>query len=329
MDKNIKIALCLIVKGDDRESELLDRCLGGATKENIVSHHKNINLKRTEGLSKYVDKIFITITQENDKCRQVAEKYGANVSYYKWDYNFAKARNFNFSQVPQEYDYIMWTDSDDIWENPKLIKNLINKAYDEKIDAIALKYKYDFDDYGNCIVEHLKTRIIKNDGCVSWLGELHEDFQDNRRLLLVINNEINVIHLTDIKRITFATARNIHVAELAVKTSPNDPHTYWNLANTYLMAGRYKDALPIYLQFLDISNSDEERFISWHRLSSIYANLGDYARAVGCELEALSLRPWYPDPYLQLGELFFNSGRPRHAQEITRNTGNSLESFRL
>lgn len=316
MDNKIKIALAMIVKPDDREAVLLDRCLGGTTKDNVMPHHKKVDLKNTDGLAKYFDKIFITITGENEKCEEIAKKYNAEISHYKWDYSFAKARNFNFSQVPQEYEYIVWTDSDDVWENPQLIRDILDKAYEEKVDAIVLKYKYDFDDYGNCIVEHLKTRIVKNDGCVTWLGEIHEDFQDNRRLLMVLNKDINVIHLTDEKRITFATARNIHIAELAVKSNPSDPHSYWNLANTYLMSGRHNDALPIYLQFLDISNSDEEKFISWHRLSSIYANLGDYARAIGCELEALSLRPWYPDSYLQLGELYFNVGKPRHAQEM-------------
>ncbi|MEK6897496.1 MAG: hypothetical protein AABW93_03120 [Nanoarchaeota archaeon] len=312
----IKIALAMIMKADDREAELLDRCLGGATKDNIMVHHKKVNLKKTDGLAKHVDKIFLTITGHNQKCEDVAAKYGAIVSHYDWDYNFAKARNFNFSQVPLEYEYILWTDADDVWENPKLIRLIVEKSHEEKVDAIALKYKYDFDDYGNCIVEHLKTRIVKNDGCVSWLGEIHEDFQENRRLLLILNKDINVIHLTDTKRVAFSTARNVHIAELAVKSNSKDPHSYWNLANTYLMAGKSKEALPIYLQFLDISNSDEERFISWHRLASIYANLGDHGRAIGCELEALSLRPWYPDPYLQLGEFYFNIGKLRHAQEM-------------
>lgn len=316
MNENIKIALCLIVKPDDREAELLDRCLGGVNKTNIMPHHKYINLKKTGGLANHFDGIFITITGKNQKCEEVAKKYGAHISYYDWDYSFAKARNFNFSQVGQEYGYIMWVDSDDTVEKPELIRPVIQKADDEKVDAIALKYKYDFDEYGNCIVEHLKIRIVKNDGCTTWMGELHEDFQDNRGLNTLLNKDINIIHLTDSKRVAFATARNIHVAELAVRTSPKDPHTYWNLANTYLIAGRHKEAIPIYLQFLDISDSDEERFISWHRLASIYAKLGDSARGIGCSLEALSLRPWYPDPYLQLAELYFEAGKPRHAQEM-------------
>lgn len=315
-DIKIKIALALIVKADDKEAELLDRCLGGIIREKLNIKHKNINLKKTDGLAKYVDGIFITITGENEKCEEVAKKYNAKVSHYKWDYSFANARNFNFNQISEDYKYIIWTDTDDVWHNASLIRNVVSESDKKAIDVVVLKYLYDFDDYGNCIVEHLKTRIIKNDGCVKWVNDIHEDFQENRRLLSYLNNEIKVIHLTDDKRSLLASTRNIYIAELAVQKNPQDPHSYWNLANTYTMSGKYKEAMPIYLKFIEISNSDEERFLSWHRLSNIYKELNDYGRAIESELEALSLRSWYPDAYFSLGELYYKTGKLRNAQEM-------------
>ncbi len=316
MENQNKIALCIIVKADNREAELLDRCLGGVTKDNITSYHKNINLKKTDGLAKYFDKVFITITGQNKKCEEVAKKYGAEISHREWDFNFSNARNFNFSQVPEDYEYIAWTDSDDIWENPGAIREIIDKACVDKADSIALKYKYDFDEYGNCTVKHLRVRFVKNDGSTKWINEIHEDFQENRKIYTFLNKDIKVIHLTDSKRIAMATARNIYIAEMAVKNNPSDPHSYWNLANTYLLSRRYKDAMSIYLKFIEISNSDEERFISWHRLASTYSATGDPARAIACELEAFALRPWYPDAYFSLGELFYDIGKMKHAVEM-------------
>jgi len=312
----LKLALCMIVKGSDRESELLDRCLGGIKKSQLSDYHKNIDISKTDGLAKYVDGIFITITGDNDKCVEVAKKYNANISKFEWINDFSAARNFNFSQVPPEYDMIVWTDTDDIWENPQLIRNVVETAYQNHVDAIILKYKYDFDEYGNPIVEHLKTRIVRNDGCVKWVNQIHEDFQENREITSVLNKDINVLHLTDKERTANSALRNVEIAEKAVIENPKDPHSYWNLANSYLMSGQNHKAIEIYLQFLDLSNSDEERFLSWQRLAIAYKNIKDYARGIGCALEALSLRPWYPDPYFLLGQMYSDIGKHRNAIEM-------------
>src|ERR1700749_750066 len=91
----MKIALAMIVKGDDSEAVLLERCL--------------------ENMAPYVNGVFITITQKNVKVEAVAKKFKATISSYEWQDDFAAARNFNFAQVPAAFDYIMWSDADDVW----------------------------------------------------------------------------------------------------------------------------------------------------------------------------------------------------------------------
>ena len=160
-----KIALALIVKGTDDEALLLDRCL--------------------DNVSPYVGGIFITSTYKdkpNKKVDEVCKKYGANVSYFKWENNFAKARNFNFSQVPKEYEYIMWCDADDMWRGLEKLRGIIDD--NKSVDAFAFWYLYDFDNYKNPTVVHKKTQIVRNDGCVEWAGALHEDFKENRIISL-------------------------------------------------------------------------------------------------------------------------------------------------
>ena len=92
-ERMIKLAWALIVKGTDGEAELLRRCLA------TVAPH--------------VDKVFITLTQENARVREVAKAFNAVVSDFEWSDDFAAARNFSFSQVPKEYTHIGWCDTDD------------------------------------------------------------------------------------------------------------------------------------------------------------------------------------------------------------------------
>lgn len=305
----------MIVAPTDREAELLDRCLSGKVTSYAYPAQREIDLTGVESIVGNVDAIFITITGDNKQCEEVAKKYGANISHYSWDKNFANARNFNFSQVPAEYDYILWVDADDVVKGAHLIREVAARAQIEVADLVIMNYNYGFDDEGNCNVRHLKTRLVRNDNGVKWVGEIHEDFAPLRQVTTHLNKEIEIIHLTDPKRVEVAAMRNQVIAEEAAKNNPKDPRVYWNLANTYLWNNKLNEAGKIYLQFLEISKSEEERFMTWCNLSSVYTRLGKNDYATEAALEALNLRPWYPDPYFVLGEICFNSGRFRAAQE--------------
>lgn len=315
MDYNPKIALAVICKPDDREAELLDRLLGGDLSK-LSEFQKNINLENVDGIAKYVDGIFITITGENEKCEEVAKKYGAHISYYKWDNNFSNARNFNFSQVPKDYFAIYWADTDDVVIHPEVLRILTQKMYEEAIDVIPLRYFYEHDEEGNCIKEHLKTRIVRNDECVEWMAAIHEDFKRNREINAVFNDEVKHIHLTDPQRVKTSLERNTIISEMEVQKNPKDPHTYWNLANSYLSIGKYKEAIDIYKQFIGISESEEERFLSWQMLAVCYSNIDKLDVAIEMALEALNLRPWYPDSYILLGQINYNIGRIKAARDF-------------
>lgn len=315
-----KIALCMIVAPTDEEAKLLDRCLGGVVdrEAQLLPEHKNINLAGTDGLAKHVDKVFITITGKNELCEAVAKKYDAEISYFEWNGSFSDARNFNFSQASQsEYQYVIWTDSDDVWKSPKLIRGICDAMDEEAVDVVNLDYFYHFDEFGKCDTKHRKTRIIKNDNCVSWdHSELHEDFKPLRQIMMMDNKKVAVYHLTDSARVNRAMIRNTEIARLALAKHPEDPRSYWNFANCLFTINEFSIAIQIYLDFLGLSESKEERFLAWHRLSSCFKESGDISRAIECELEALALRPWYPDPYFGLGELYLISGEYRYAREF-------------
>lgn len=312
-----KIVLAMIVKPTNREAELLDRCLGGVDKDKLLPELREIDLTGVDGLARHVDAIYLTITGENGKCEEVAKKYGAIVSHYDWNRDFSAARNFNFSQVPAKYGYIIWSDTDDVWQNPEMIKPLVNRMSEEAIDAVSLTYNYHYDEYGKLDTEHPKTRIVKNDGCIDWDGEeLHEDFKFNRIITNDLNKDIKVIHLTDNMRVGESQKRNTEIAELALVKRPNEPRALWNLANCYLTECRYENTISLYLDFLGMSGSEEERFSAWHRLGMSYVGLGDIERAVQAELEALALRPWYPDAYFGMGNLYMKMGKYRAAKEM-------------
>lgn len=282
------IALALIVKGTNEEAELLDRCL-----ENVLPH---------------VDKAFITSTypkgkKPNKEIERVCLKHGADISYYEWTKDFASARNFNFSQVPKEYEYILWCDADDVFRGLETLREIIKE--NPQVDAFAFNYLYDFDKYNNPIVVHKKTQVVRNDGCVEWQGRLHEDFKENRALNVQFVEGIERMHFTSEDRIVSAQKRNVEISEEEAELNPNDPRSYFNLANSYLGAGESKKAKKAFEHFIETSLSDDEKYVAYQRLASVENTLGNKKESILALQIAIGMKPEIPDAYHQLGYLYF------------------------
>lgn len=287
------IALALIVKGSDKEAESLNTCL--------------------QNVSPYVDGIFITITQKNEKVEGVAKNYNAIISHFEWCNDFSKARNYNFSQVPIEYDYILWCDADDAFRG---LENLTGVIKQHPADAYSMNYLYAFDEWNNPIVVHPKTQIVKNDGCVKWEGSLHEDFSPTRELKTYFIKDIERLHLTDEERVNENKQRNLDVALHQSKEHPDDPRSYWNLGNSYKGLMMDAEALRAFDTFLQHSQSDDEKYIvRLRRAESLWA-LGKKDKAIDEARYAIGLKPQYPDAYHLAGSLLFEMKQFEKARDM-------------
>src|SRR4051812_40080913 len=90
-----------------------------------VAHAKAL----IETLRSHVDEVCLTVTDKSFD----EEIPGVKVSTYKWDDNFANARNFNFLQATGEW--VLWLDADDTLEHPELLRDLIKEAELRKIEG--------------------------------------------------------------------------------------------------------------------------------------------------------------------------------------------------
>lgn len=294
MDNKIKIALAMIVKGSDSEADLLNRCLGYALP--------------------HVDAAFITVTQPNERVEQVVKMWGANLSHFEWCNDFAKARNFNFSQVPKEYDYILWLDADDVPRGLEKLRDVIEKH--PSTDAFAMNYLYSFDEWNNPIVVHMKSRVTKNDGCVEWAGALHEDFKANRKVATHFVKGVEILHLTNDARINSAKERNLEVAKGQLEAEPNDPRSYWNVGNSQKALGKNQESIDTFRKFMEMSESDEEKYIVHLRIAESLWALGKKPEAIEEARYAIGLKPEYPDAYHLLGALFYEAKNFEKAKEM-------------
>jgi len=286
----------MIVKGDDKEAVLLDNCLGS--------------------VAEYVDGIFITITQQNTNVREVAEKYNAVICEYEWKDDFADARNFSFSQVTEDYEYILWLDSDDLVRGANKLKDICN-AHDE-VDGFIMTYLYEFNDFGTCLVAHDKTRIIRK-GTTEWYGNgIHEDFRPLRELKLVKITDIEIIHTSKHERKVESAERNIRISRKWTEEQPQDPRSWWNLANSLKSFQYSSEVVDAYEKFIGLTESESEKFIAFLAIADVYLTQNDPIRALEVTRRAIGLFPEYPDGYIQLGRVFRELNQLEKAEKYFR-----------
>lgn len=284
-----KLALCMIVKATDNEALLLDKCLASA--------------------AEYVDGIFITLNgkegqKRSKKALAVCNKYKAKVSDFDWVDDFAKARNFNFSQVPKNYDYIIWLDADDTIKNPHKLVDVIRMASKQPVDGIMAKYNYDIDEFGNVTTVHTNLRLVKNNGAFEWRGRLHETLVDTRRVVRVRSDDFAVDHHATESRKDASNARNIRIMEQMVQDEGDspDPRTLFYLGTAYVDARMYDEAIELLETYLRLSGWDEERAQAHVWLGRIYREQkNDNIQSTQHFLQALYENPKEVTAMVELG----------------------------
>lgn len=294
----MKIALAMIVKPSNDEAIVLDRCLSS-----IYGH---------------VDGIFITQAgpEMNKTVSRVAKSYDAVESFFKWNDSFADARNYNFAQVTKEYDYIFWLDADDVLRNPEKLKPTVEA--NPSVDTFSLWYNYAFDEWDNPIVVHHKTRVLRNDGCVRWVGNLHEDFDPTRQVQSKHIEGIDVLHLSNADRFEASKVRNEHVAQVHLEQNPNDPRSFWNLGNSQKAIGKNKEAIESLRKFLLLSLSNDEKYIARLRIAEAQVAISQPQQAIDTLRYAIGMKPLYPDAYIQLGRLYYDTEQYADSIELLK-----------
>lgn len=240
-----------------------------------------------ETLKPFVDEVVIT-TNSTD-----------GTADFKWEDDFSAARTDNFSRT--KADWILWLDADDELTNPERLRDLIASAEDKKVSHIFLKYQYAFDENGNCIDEHWKANLLKNDGHFKWEGAIHEDPIIVSHCKTSRSEDVIRVHKTDPTRVSDSTARNLRILLKEVEKKPNDPRPLFYLGRVYVGQENYAKAVEVLDKYLTMSGWDDERYEAALLMGQCYFMSGDTDEAIKIYNEAILEKETYPDAYIQKG----------------------------
>lgn len=328
---NNRIALAMIVGGAPNEDKNLDRALAS--------------------VYKYVDGIYITLTgskKQSKPVEQVCKKYNANISYHRATHTYTKeeidklrnifgwepeskegmelfmfdvARNYNFDQIPQEYDWILWLDADDVVLRAENLRKVADIGAQANIEAFYFEYLYQVElnedsSIKHILIKHLRERLVRNIGAFKWIAPIHETLIEQRPTRKTDIQDVAICHLATDEDRMGSLQRNLKNLEYAILQSEGkDPRHIYYLAKAFfdLSTPEYNEkALKLimngYVGGENPSGWPEERAQAWSYVGEVYRRKEEYNNAIKSTMNSLIEDPEQPQYYLALATNYMYKG---------------------
>lgn len=281
------VSIALIVRN---EEQTLARCLGS--------------------LAGAVDEIVVVDTGSTDATVDVARSFTGRIFDFPWRQDFAAARQFAFEQTTG--DWAGWVDADDVVIGAGHVRALAASAPGD-VGAIYWRYAMDFDATGQPQCQFWRERLVRNDGSYRWQGRIHETLVSDRPWQTIRSADVWVEHRTPAGRVAARLQRNIALleAELAGSGATPTPRVLFYLGREYASAGRHAEALATYRRYLASPEAawDDERYLAQAAVAGLLRALNRLDEATDADLQAVKLRPRWPDAYFGLAQTAYFQAR--------------------
>lgn len=246
----------------------------------IVKNEEQFIERALDSLSGFVNEIVVVDTGSTDKTLDIVKKYTDKIYTFKWNDNFADARNFALSKCTG--DWILRVDGDE--EFPEEAKIPLWAAIqNDSIDIITYdiqNFMEDPEKKGNASFMISRTaRAYKNKIGLKYKGRVHEEIdesveeinkkRDDKNKLRIIPSGICLRHYGYLKNKDILQTKHDYYGVLSqeeIKDDPNNYKPYFNLATHYFHTKRYKEAEENYKKALSLN---PKQWLAWHEYGMI------------------------------------------------------------
>lgn len=271
----------------------------------IIAYQAEDKLKDTlESIKDQVDHIVVGIdSKTTDKTEEVARSFGALTYPFDLDDDFAAARDLSFSKAPEDTEWYLWIDSDDILAFDIPLHQLADEQGPD-VGMVWVPYVYHRDEYGNVTTMFDRERLIRKSSSPKWHGRLHETcavsagrMSRDKRVWTEHTNR------TDDGK----GERNFRILNKMVEADANDHRAVLYLAHQYFAAVNWTQAAKWYEKFIGLSSVGdvvEEKWQAMIYLAKSRRSAGDVNGSIRAAREAMMMCPKYADSYFELAHSY-------------------------
>ena len=218
-------------------------------------------------------------------------------------WRFDDARNESLKLIPNDVDFCVCTDLDEIFEKgwrKKLEENILPTT-----KLVYYKYVWNFNEDGTEGVTFFANKIHKNkEFC--WKNPVHE-------VITYLSNDIpNAITIKDLQLNHYADnnksrSQYLPLLELAVKEDPQNDRNMHYLGREYYFYGQYDNAIKTLKKHLSLKSAkwSDERSASLRYIANSYANLNKNRLAEKYFKLSIAETPKNREPYYELAKFYY------------------------
>lgn len=259
-----------------------------------------------KALTGHVDAFYIVVSNRKayEKLKYITSDQN-RVIYRPWTDDFAAARNACHELI--ETDYWLWLDADDIIKPIARLKEVAQSMATEAVDVVYFPYHYKMDELGQTVNYQWRERMMRTSLKGEWKGVIHETFVpdepiDYRRL-----DVVNIYHMRDAGAEERSTERNHKILLKQYDKEPRDPRDVYYLATSYFNQEDWDDAIKLFLEHIQTSGWDEEKYYSWCYIAEAELKKKAYEQATQACFGAMEILPHYPDAFYIMQQIYFET----------------------
>ncbi len=249
-----------------------------------------------------VDKIYVTDTGSTDRTVEIAKELGCEVSHFEWINDFAAARNFNFSQVKE--DFIFWIDCDDALENKQAFIDWRDTAM-AVADYWLATYQYASDANGNSTCSFTRERVLRNSKNFRWRYAVHEGVSPETGIQPVrvqFSPTWFIRHLRKESDVAKDRSRNLHIIE---NIKNRDSRMEYYYGKELFENNQIYEAAKVLESVITRPDMEQhDRILAFQYCCIALLNLNEPERALSLALQAVALDPNRPEYYCSIGDAF-------------------------
>lgn len=294
------ISVCIIVKNEEVK---IEKCLKALKKSGVGDND--------------FGEIIVTDTGSTDNTKAVALKYTNKVFDYKWNDNFAMAKNFCIDKAT--YDYVLVLDSDEY------ITKISSRTVEDFIvnhpnDIGQIKRANYIDVNGNKGIQNDVTERLFNRKLYSFKGAIHEQVVPKTNICgTYVVTDICIDHdgyLLSEEKLREKTLRNNALLLKELEREPDNPYIYFQIGQSYLLSRDEEKALEYFEKGLAF---DVDPKLEW--VGMLITGYGQCLLSVGRNEDALNLSGIYddmsfnPDYIFMMGQIYLANNLPIKAYQ--------------